>query len=59
MLKVSIFMLQAFGFDVKKYPNVSKWLANCKKTIPGYTEINHAGCEVYKTYWENAQSKNK
>nr|AEV23869.1 glutathione S transferase class theta variant 1 [Periplaneta americana] len=39
---------EIFGFDITRYPNVSRWLANAKKSIPNYEELNHAGCLEYK-----------
>ncbi|XP_069700043.1 glutathione S-transferase 1-1-like [Periplaneta americana] len=39
---------EIFGFDITRYPNVSRWLANAKKSIPKYEELNHAGCLEYK-----------
>ncbi|XP_069700044.1 glutathione S-transferase D1-like [Periplaneta americana] len=35
---------EIFEFDITRYPNVSRWLANAKKSIPKYEELNHAGC---------------
>ncbi|KDR11943.1 Glutathione S-transferase 1-1 [Zootermopsis nevadensis] len=44
---------EILGFDVTKYPNVSKWLAKAKKTIPKYEELNHAGCLEYKKLYDS------
>ncbi|PSN29674.1 hypothetical protein C0J52_26681 [Blattella germanica] len=44
---------EVFDFNVNEYPNVSKWFANAKKTIPGYEEINNAGCVEYRQYYLN------
>jgi hypothetical protein len=41
-------LFQIFEFDISKYPNVSKWLAGAKQSIPKYQELNHAGCLEYK-----------
>jgi len=45
--------LQVVGFDIAKYPNVSKWLEKAKKTIPKYEELNHAGCLKFKEMYES------
>jgi hypothetical protein len=46
-------LFQIFGFDITKYPNVSKWFAKAKKTIPKYEELNHAGCLEYKKLYDS------
>lgn len=38
------------GFDLSKYPNVNKWYALCKETVPGYS-INQAGLEEFKKFF--------
>jgi hypothetical protein len=45
--------LQIIGFDIAKYPNVSKWFARVKKAIPKYEELNHAGCLKFKELYES------
>jgi len=50
-------LLQVAGFDIAKYPNVSKWLAKAKKTIPKYEELNHAGCLKFKEMYEAKMGK--
>jgi hypothetical protein len=49
--------LQVGGFDVKKYPNISKWLAKAKTTIPKYEELNHAGCLKFKEMYQSKIGK--
>jgi hypothetical protein len=49
--------LQAAGFDIAKYPNVSKWLAKAKKAIPKYEELNQAGCLEIKKMCESKIGK--
>ncbi|XP_069700041.1 glutathione S-transferase 1-like [Periplaneta americana] len=39
---------EIFGLDITRYQNVSRWLANARKSIPKYEELNHAGCLDYK-----------
>lgn len=51
------YLLQVVGFDIAKYPNVSKWLAKAKKTIPKYEELNHAGCLKFKEMYESKIGK--
>jgi glutathione S-transferase len=56
-LNVSNWMLQILGFDLSKYPNVAKWFEKSKKIIPGYDEINHAGCLKFKEMHDNLTKK--
>ena len=48
---------QILGFDFTRYPNVAKWLENAKKVIPGYNEINHAGCLDFKKLYDMLTQK--
>lgn len=36
------------GFDVAKYPNVSRWYTKVKETAPGYEEANGKNVLIYK-----------
>ncbi|PSN34570.1 Glutathione S-transferase 1-1 [Blattella germanica] len=56
-LVTTITSAETFGFKVKPYTNVARWLAKAKNTIPGYEEINQAGCVEYKKYWDKAANK--
>uniref|UniRef100_A0A1B6DCS8 Uncharacterized protein n=1 Tax=Clastoptera arizonana TaxID=38151 RepID=A0A1B6DCS8_9HEMI len=40
--------IEALGYDLKPYPDVSKWLIMAKKAIPGYYEINQPGVDAFK-----------
>jgi hypothetical protein len=51
------YLFQIFGFDITKYPNISKWLAKAKKSIPKYEELNHAGCLEYKEMYDSITKK--
>lgn len=48
---------EILGFDLSKYPNVAKWFEKSKKIIPGYDEINHAGCLKFKEMHDNLTKK--
>lgn len=39
---------EAFGFDVSKYGNVSRWLEKMKTSAPGYRKANAEGLEMLK-----------
>jgi len=39
--------IEVFGFNLKRYPNVTRWLKLMKTTIPSY-EINQAGVDLLK-----------
>ena len=56
-LVATVSTVELFDFHLQPYPNVTRWLAKAKKTIPGYEEINHAGCVAYKKRWDEAMSK--
>ena len=53
IIRICFYLLQVVGFDIAKYPNVSKWLEKAKKTIPKYEELNHAGCLKFKEMYES------
>ncbi|PSN34563.1 Glutathione S-transferase D1 [Blattella germanica] len=56
-LVATVSTVELFDFHLQPYPNVTRWLAKAKKIIPGYEEINHAGCVAYKKRWDEAISK--
>jgi len=49
-LVATISSYEVSGFDFSKYPNVQKWFAQCKSTMPGY-DINQAGLNEFKKYF--------
>uniref|UniRef100_A0A336KHT3 glutathione transferase n=1 Tax=Culicoides sonorensis TaxID=179676 RepID=A0A336KHT3_CULSO len=49
-LAASVATYEVSGFDFKPYPNVQKWFALCKTTLPGY-DLNEAGCQEFKKYF--------
>lgn len=49
-LVATISTYDAAGFDLSKYPNVAKWFALCKATVPGYS-INQAGVDEFKKFF--------
>ncbi|XP_069700047.1 glutathione S-transferase D5-like [Periplaneta americana] len=48
----SVTAMQAFDFDVSKYPNVIKWCENMKK-LAGYDEIIVEGSEIIKNFYKS------
>lgn len=56
-LVASVSSIEVVGFDIAKYPNVSKWLEKAKKTIPKYEELNHAGCLKFKEIYDSKFGK--
>ncbi|KAJ9575416.1 hypothetical protein L9F63_025634 [Diploptera punctata] len=44
----SVSTAEIVGFDITRYPNVTKWFEKMKKVVPGYDEINHKGCLEFK-----------
>lgn len=56
-LVASVSTIEVVRFDIAKYPNVSKWLAKAKKTIPKYEELNHAGCLKFKEMYDSKAGK--
>nr|AFK49803.1 glutathione s-transferase d1 [Cryptocercus punctulatus] len=53
----SVSTAEILGFDVSKYPNVDKWFERSKKIIPGYDELNHAGCLKFREMYDNLTKK--
>ncbi|XP_066994628.2 glutathione S-transferase 1-1 [Anabrus simplex] len=53
----SVSTADILGFDISRYPNVSKYFSRAKATMKGYDEINHAGCLELKKMFENLTSK--
>lgn len=56
-LVATVSTIEVVGFDISKYPNVSKWFAQAKKIIPKYEELNHAGCLKFKEMYESGLGK--
>ncbi|XP_066993925.2 glutathione S-transferase 1-1-like [Anabrus simplex] len=53
----SVSTADILGFDISRYPNVSKYFARAKATMKGYDEVNHSGCLEFKKMFENLTSK--
>jgi len=51
-LAATVSTLDVAGFDLTKYPNISKWYNTCKSTIPGY-DINEAGLVEFKKFFNH------
>lgn len=49
-LVATVSTLEVAKFDLSKYSNVSRWLAKCKATCPGY-DINEAGVQEFKKFF--------
>jgi len=56
-LVASVTSAEVVGYDVAKYPNVSKWLAKAKSTLPGYAEANDKGVQMFKGMYEALTKK--
>lgn len=50
-LAATISTYEVGSFDFSKYPNVQKWFAQCKSSMPGY-DLNQAGCNEFKKYFK-------
>uniref|UniRef100_A0A1B6EXA4 Uncharacterized protein n=1 Tax=Cuerna arida TaxID=1464854 RepID=A0A1B6EXA4_9HEMI len=50
-LVATVSSAEAVGYEVSKYPNVAKWLAKAKTTLPGYAEINEPGIQKLKAIY--------
>jgi hypothetical protein len=44
---------QVLGYDMSKFPNVTKWYSEVKKAIEGYDEIQNAAAVVLKQMFES------
>lgn len=49
-LAATVSTYEVGSFDFSKYPNVQKWFALCKSSMPGY-DLNEAGCKEFKKYF--------
>nr|UJZ92577.1 glutathione S-transferase [Scaphoideus titanus] len=56
-LVASVTTAEVVGYDVSKYPNVTKWLAKAKSTLPGYAEANDKGVQMFKGMFEALTKK--
>nr|AGV08610.1 glutathione S-transferase [Nephotettix cincticeps] len=56
-LVASVTSAEVVGYDVAKYPNVAKWLAKAKSTLPGYAEANDKGVQMFKGMYEALTKK--
>nr|CAD7423568.1 unnamed protein product [Timema monikensis] len=45
-----------FGYSLSKYPNVNKWFTKCKKSIPGYEELNHSAALSSATWSTSSEN---
>lgn len=46
-LMATVSTYEVSGFDFSKFPNVSRWMAKCKSTMPGY-QVNQDGVDDFK-----------
>ena len=44
------------GFPWKSYPNIVRWYATCKATMPGFEE-NAAGAEEFRSFFANLKKE--
>jgi len=49
-LTTTISVYEAVQYDLSKYPNIVRWYALCKRTVPGWEHCK-ASLEVLKTYY--------
>jgi len=49
-LVATVSTLEIAKLDLSKFSNVTKWLAKCKATCPGY-DINEAGLQEFKKFF--------
>lgn len=54
---ILLFILQVVGYDITKYPHVTKWLAKSKTSLPGYAEANEKGVQMFKGMYEALTKK--
>lgn len=50
-LAATVSTYEVANFDFSKYPNVQKWFALCKSTMPGY-DLNEAGCKEFARFFK-------
>ncbi|KAK7072118.1 Glutathione S-transferase, C-terminal domain [Halocaridina rubra] len=47
VLVASVSTFEATGIDLSKHSNVAAWLARCKTSLPGYSEVNEPGTQEF------------
>jgi glutathione S-transferase len=47
-LVASLAKIEAVNHNLKQYPNVSNYLAKCKKEIKNHDEINQVGSDAFR-----------
>ncbi|XP_053659670.1 glutathione S-transferase 1-like [Anopheles marshallii] len=55
-LVATVSSLEAVQYDLSKYPAISAWYEACKATIVDFEEINEAGMQQYRAYFESGQT---
>ncbi|KAK7602938.1 hypothetical protein V9T40_006912 [Parthenolecanium corni] len=53
----SVTTIQAVDYDIKKYPNVVRWLENTKASLPDYEEANGKGVEAFRQLYSSLTKK--
>jgi len=53
----SITTIEAVGFNVGKYSNISRWLTKAKTLLPGYEEANGKGVQAFRELFLNCTKK--
>lgn len=48
-LIVTVSNFEVAGFPIDNYPNVKRWYATCKATVPGW-DINEAAVKIFKEF---------
>nr|AEV23876.1 glutathione S transferase class theta variant 8 [Periplaneta americana] len=54
---VTVSHMEAVGYDLKKHPNISRWLEKTKNTIPSYSEIMGVGIPALLDLLEKSVKK--
>ncbi|XP_049278256.1 glutathione S-transferase 1-like [Anopheles funestus] len=52
-LVATVSSLEVVQYDLSKYPAIAAWYEACKATIVDYQEINEAGLQQYRQYFES------
>jgi len=46
-LVATVSTCESTGIDISKHANVTAWLARCKTSMPGYSEVNEPGAQEF------------
>ncbi|XP_077286219.1 glutathione S-transferase 1-like [Arctopsyche grandis] len=56
-LVATVSTIEVSGFDISPFPNISRWMAKAKSSLPGYEEANGEGLKAFKGLIDHMMKK--